>query len=63
MPMANDSSQTILVTGPDGFVGTKVCGALLKRNHVVRGAQWKAGFLLEGCESVIATNILTERRS
>jgi len=47
----------VLITGPDGFVGTEVCGALLRRNHLVRGAQWKAGPIPSGCESVIVGDI------
>jgi nucleoside-diphosphate-sugar epimerase len=49
--------KKILVTGPDGFVGTEVCGALTKRNHRVCGAQWEAGALPEGCESVVVGDI------
>ena len=50
-------SRRILVTGPDGFVGTEVCGALLERKHMVRGAQWTAGPMPKGCESVVVGNI------
>jgi len=49
--------KKILVTGPDGFVGTEVCGALLERTHIVRGAQWEANVLPEGCESVVVGDI------
>jgi len=47
----------ILATGPAGFVGSCVCQELLKRSHSVRGAQWNAGFLPEGCESVVVGDI------
>jgi UDP-glucose 4-epimerase len=47
----------ILVTGPDGFVGNRVCRELLRRNHPVRGAQWKAGPIQKGCESIVVGNI------
>jgi len=47
----------ILITGPDGFVGTEVCRALLRRKHVVRGAQWAAGLLPEGCEAMLVGDI------
>lgn len=49
--------RRVLVTGPDGFVGTEVCGALLKRSHTVRGAQWEADVLPWGCESVLVGDI------
>ena len=55
--MVNDYRKMTLVTGPDGFVGTEVCGALLRRNHLVRGAQWTAGPIRKGCESVIVGDI------
>lgn len=55
--MCERGGQMILVTGPDGFVGTKVCAALLKKGHAVRGAQWEAKVLPEGCESVVVGNI------
>ena len=47
----------ILITGPDGFVGTSVCRGLVQRGHSVRGAQWKAVPLPAGCESVVVGNI------
>ncbi len=47
----------ILVTGPDGFVGTEVCRALRKRGHAVVGAQWRPAPLPEGCRSVVVGDI------
>jgi len=55
--MENGARKYTLVTGPDGFVGAGVCRELLKRNHFVRGAQWKAGCLQVGCESIVVGNI------
>ncbi len=48
---------TLLITGPDGFVGTQVCRELLRRGNCVIGALWKAAPLPTGCESVIVGNI------
>ena len=47
----------ILVTGPDGFVGTALCRELLRRGHAVRGAQWRPAALPEGCESVVVGDV------
>ena len=47
----------ILVTGPDGFVGRWMCRELLKRNHMVRAAQWEADHIPKGCESIVVGNI------
>lgn len=47
----------ILVTGPDGFVGSAVCSQLISDSLAVRGAQWKAAPLAEGCESAVVGNI------
>jgi nucleoside-diphosphate-sugar epimerase len=47
----------ILVTGPDGFLGTAVCSTLRDHGFFVRGAQWKAFPLTEGCESVVVGDI------
>jgi len=49
--------QQILVTGPDGFVGSAVCVKLLAEDLQVRGAQWKAVPLPAGCESVVVGDI------
>jgi len=50
-------SMNILVTGPDGFVGTSVCRELVRSGHVVRGAQWQSAPLPDGCESVVVGDI------
>jgi nucleoside-diphosphate-sugar epimerase len=47
----------ILVTGPDGFVGTRVCRVLLERGFEVSGAQWRTAPLPEGCRSVVVGDI------
>ncbi len=49
--------KTILVTGPDGFVGTALCRELLKCGFAVRGAQWKAAPLPIGVEPVVVGDI------
>ena len=49
--------QQILVTGPDGFVGSAVCSKLLIDGLQCRGAQWKSAPLSEGCESVVVGDI------
>ena len=49
--------KTILVTGPDGFVGTALCRELLKCGFAVRGAQWQGGPLPTGAESVVVGDI------
>ena len=49
--------KRVLVTGPDGFVGSQVCSELVKRDYSVRGAQWKAGQIPTGCESVTVGDI------
>ena len=50
----------ILVTGPDGFVGSCLCAALIRRAHVVRGAQWQSAPLAQGCESATVGDINQE---
>jgi len=52
--------KKILVTGPDGFVGTAVCRELLRRKYCVRGAQWCDIPLSAGCESVVVGDIGAE---
>lgn len=52
--------KKILVTGPDGFVGTAVCRELLRHKYCVRGAQWRDIPLSAGCESVVVGNIGAE---
>lgn len=47
----------ILVTGPDGFVGVDVCGALSSRGHSVRGAQRKTRTVPPGCEAIVVGDI------
>ncbi len=49
--------KRVLVTGPDGFVGSQVYSELVKRDYSVRGAQWKAGQIPTGCESVTVGDI------
>ena len=43
----------VLVTGPSGFVGRKVCQRLLADEINVRGALRKTSPLADGCESVV----------
>ncbi len=57
MPMVNESVKMILVTGPDGFVGTKVTQELSERNHFVRGALWKRTAFDYEYESIIVGSI------
>lgn len=47
----------ILVTGPDGFIGTRVCRELVARGKKVVGAQWREEPLPEGCRSVIVGKV------
>jgi len=47
----------ILVTGPDGFIGSAVCRDLVQKGYSVRGAQWQQAPLPEGCESFIVGDI------
>lgn len=49
--------QKILVTGPDGFVGTKLCERLLKDGFAVRGAQFALAPLPAGCESIVVGDL------
>jgi nucleoside-diphosphate-sugar epimerase len=51
------ASTMILVTGPDGFVGNEVCRELLRRGAAVRGGQWRAAPLPDGCKSVVIGDI------
>lgn len=51
--------QRILVTGPDGFVGSILCCELITRGYSVRGAQWITAPLPDGCESVVVGDIGT----
>ena len=53
----NIMSEKILVTGPDGFVGTRLCSRLLKDGHAVRGAQFALAPLPEGCESIVVGDL------
>ena len=46
-----------LVTGPDGFVGTKLCSRLLQDGFSVRGAQFAPAPLPAGCESVVVGDL------
>jgi nucleoside-diphosphate-sugar epimerase len=45
--------EKILVTGPDGFVGSRLCNRLLQEGFFVRGAQFAPTPLPQGCESFI----------
>ena len=47
----------ILVTGPNGFVGKKVCERLIAADLDVRGALRKAAPLPDRCESAVVGNI------
>ena len=49
--------ERILVTGPDGFVGQRLCERLLKDGYAVRGAQFAPVPLPAGCESVIVGDL------
>lgn len=50
-------SERILITGPDGFVGTPLCARLLHDGFVVRGAQLAPAPLPDGCESVVVGDL------
>ncbi len=50
-------SQRVLVTGPDGFVGYRLCERLLEDGNVVRGAQFASAPLPDGCEPVIVGDL------
>jgi nucleoside-diphosphate-sugar epimerase len=47
----------ILISGPNGFVGKKVCERLIAADLDVRGALRKAAPLTDGCESTVVGNI------
>jgi nucleoside-diphosphate-sugar epimerase len=47
----------VLVTGPDGFVGYRLCERLLKDGFAVRGAQFTPALLPSGCESVVVGDL------
>lgn len=49
--------ERILVTGPDGFVGTRLCARLLKDGFAVRGAQFAPAPLPNGCESIVVGDL------
>jgi nucleoside-diphosphate-sugar epimerase len=49
--------EKVLVTGPDGFVGTRLCARLLKDGLAVRGAQFAPVPLPEGCESIVVGDL------
>ena len=49
--------EKILVTGPDGFVGYRLCDRLLQDGYSVRGAQFAPVPLPEGCESVVVGDL------
>lgn len=49
--------ERILVTGPDGFVGSRLCARLIKEGCAVRGAQFAPAPLPEGCEPVIVGDL------
>lgn len=51
--------EKVLVTGPDGFVGSRLCERLLKDGFAVRGAQFAPMPLPEGCESIIVGDLAT----
>jgi nucleoside-diphosphate-sugar epimerase len=53
--------ERILVTGPDGFVGYRLCERLLRDGFAVRGAQFAEAPLPEGCESVIVGDLAEAR--
>lgn len=58
MVQADLKSQTVLVTGANGFVGRSVCARLLKAGHVVRVAiRHSANFDVPGCNSIHIPNI------
>lgn len=50
----------VLVTGPDGFVGTAVCNKLVTNKTNVRGAQWQKAPLPPQCESVVVGDICAD---
>ncbi len=47
----------ILVTGPNGFVGTQVCRELISRGEKVIGAQFHQAQLPDGCRSIMVGEI------
>jgi len=49
--------RVILVTGADGFIGTRLCSELQKRGCSVRGTLWQPASLPDGCESVVIDDI------
>jgi UDP-4-keto-D-QuiNAc 4-reductase len=49
--------EKILVTGPDGFVGYRLCERLLREGFQVCGAQFAPAPLPEGCESVVVGDL------
>jgi UDP-glucose 4-epimerase len=49
--------EKVLVTGPDGFVGSRLCGRLIRDGFAVRGAQFSPVLLPEGCESVVVGDL------
>jgi len=53
-------TEKIMVTGPDGFVGTRLCERLLKAGFTVRGAQFAPLPLPEGCERRVIGDLAGE---
>jgi UDP-glucose 4-epimerase len=49
--------EKILVTGPDGFVGSRLCERLLSDEFQVRGAQFVPAPLPDGCESIVVGDL------
>ncbi len=47
----------VLVTGPDGFVGYRLCSRLIEEGFAVRGAQFSRLPLPEGCESIVVGDL------
>jgi len=50
-------SKRVLVTGPDGFVGYRLCERLLKDGFSVRGAQFVTAPLPDACESIVVGDL------